>query len=196
MPSPAKPLSEVLTLANALIFRITHLDNVTHILAHGLYCQSSDVVNPEFVPIGKPDIIGKRASRVVGADPGGSLVDYVPFYFTPCTPMLKNIVTGWNGVRQRGRSEVVVLVSSFDTVEALAIPVVVADRNATLMSATVKRGGHCWAASRGTRSAAATSSETTMTRSRSSAIRRKHSSTDSCLRLRCSASLPMTKHRK
>jgi hypothetical protein len=35
---------------------------------------------------------------------------------------------------------VVVLVSSFDTIEALDIPIVVADRNATLMSTTMKSG--------------------------------------------------------
>jgi hypothetical protein len=140
MPPSPKPLSEVLTLANALIFRITHRDNVPHIMANGLHCQSSAVVNPNFVSIGSSDIIGKRASRTVEVDPGGLLVNYVPFYFTPCTPMLYNIVTGRNGVQQRARSEVVVLVSSFDRVEALEIPIVVADRNATLMSTNMKAG--------------------------------------------------------
>ncbi|WP_434480148.1 type II toxin-antitoxin system toxin DNA ADP-ribosyl transferase DarT [Gemmatimonas sp.] len=140
MSPSLKPLSEVLTLANALIFRITHRDNVPHILANGLHCQRSGVVNPAFVPIGSSDIIGKRASRTVDVAPGGLLVNYVPFYFTPCTPMLYNIVTGRNGVKQRARSEVVVLVSSFDTIEALDIPIVVADRNATLMSTTMKSG--------------------------------------------------------
>ncbi|MCO4100247.1 MAG: DUF4433 domain-containing protein [Gemmatimonas sp.] len=140
MSPSQKPLSEVLTLANALIFRITHRDNVPHILTHGIHCQSSDVVNPAFVPIGSTDIIGKRASRTVDVAPGGLLVNYVPFYFTPCTPMLYNIVTGRNGVVQRARAEVVVLVSSFDEVERLGIQMVVADRNATLMSATMKSG--------------------------------------------------------
>jgi hypothetical protein len=140
MSPSQKPLSEVLTLERALIFRITHSDNVPHILANGLHCQSSDVVNPDFVPIGSSSIIDKRASKTVGAPPGGMLVDYVPFYFTPCSPMLHNVVTGRNGVELRARAEVVVLVSSFDTVEALDIPVVVADRNATLMSATMKSG--------------------------------------------------------
>jgi hypothetical protein len=140
MPPLQKPLSEVLMLERALIFRITHRDNVPHILANGLHCQSSNVANPTFVPIGNPDIIGKRASRTVDADPGGLLVDYVPFYFTPCTPMLYNIVTGHNGATLRARAEVVVLVSSFDTMEFLGIPVVVADRNATLKFASMKSG--------------------------------------------------------
>ena len=86
MAASPKPLSEVLTLERALVFRITHRDNVPHILAKGLHCQSSDVVNPDFVPIGSPSIIDKRASKTVGAPPGGMLVDYVPFYFTRVHP--------------------------------------------------------------------------------------------------------------
>jgi hypothetical protein len=140
MPAAPKLLSEVLTLERALIFRITHRDNVPHIMQHGLHCQSSDVVDPSFVPIGSTEIIAKRTSRKVAALPGGLLVDYVPFYFTPCTPMLYNIVTGHNGVKERARAEVVVLVSSFEKVESLGIPVVVADRNATLIHATMKSG--------------------------------------------------------
>jgi hypothetical protein len=188
MPPSQKPLSEVLTLDRALIFRITHRDNVLRILTHGIHCQSSEVVNPAFVSIGSADIIGKRTSRTVDVAPGGLLVNYVPFYFTPCTPMLYNIVTGRNGVVQRACSEVVVLVSSFDEVERLGIQMVVADRNATLMSATMKAGRALLEDSRGWRGAAATSSATRTIRGPSSGIRRKPSFTNSCLPLVCSAS--------
>lgn len=82
----------------ALIFRITHIANVPWILENGLYCRSAAEQDPRFVEIGNPDLIDKRKHRVVPAPPGGTLSDYVPFYFTPYSPMLYNIKTGWRGI--------------------------------------------------------------------------------------------------
>ncbi len=94
-----------LTPERALIFRITHIDNVAWILANGLHCNSSPVRDPNFVQIGNPDLIAKRPNRRVPIPPGGGLGDYVPFYFTPCSPMLLNIVTGHGGIARRPRRE-------------------------------------------------------------------------------------------
>ncbi|MDB2384574.1 DUF4433 domain-containing protein [Endozoicomonas sp.] len=38
--------------------------------------------------------------------------DYVPFYFTPFSPMMYNIYTGRGGVQRRNNEEIVILVSS------------------------------------------------------------------------------------
>src|SRR6185437_10314171 len=108
----AKQLADILGADKALIFRITHRDNIPDILKNGLHCRNSEHVDPGFVPIGNPEIIDKRKARHVACRPGGTLADYVPFYFTPCTPMLYNIVSGHNGLKRYGRSEIVVLVSS------------------------------------------------------------------------------------
>ena len=43
----------------ARIFRITHIANVPWVLDHGLGCASSDVLDPDFRPIGDPDLIAK-----------------------------------------------------------------------------------------------------------------------------------------
>ena len=40
--------------------------------------------------------------------------DYVPFYFTPFSPMMYNIKTGWGGIRQRNNDEIVIMVSSLE----------------------------------------------------------------------------------
>ena len=66
-----------------------------------MHCRNSTIRDPNFVPIGNADLIDKRHTRQVRCPPGGTLSDYVPFYFTPFTPMLLNIKTGFNGVRQR-----------------------------------------------------------------------------------------------
>ena len=65
-----KPLSETLTPENALIFRITHRENVGWILRNGLHCQSSTVSAPDFVGIGNSELIEKRRYRIVPIHPG------------------------------------------------------------------------------------------------------------------------------
>ena len=101
-----------LTPEKALIFRMTHIANVPWILDHGLHCRSSEIRDPNFCEIGNPDLIDKRARRVLPIAPGGTLSDYVPFYFTPATPMLLNIKTGYNGIRQTPMPEIAIFVSS------------------------------------------------------------------------------------
>ena len=124
-----------LTPERALIFRITHIDNVAWILANGLHCNSSPVRDPNFVQIGNPDLIAKRRSRRGPIPPGGGLGDYVPFYFTPCSPMLLNIVTGHGGIVQGPRREIVILVSSLPRQSEWGVRFVFSDRHAYLRTA-------------------------------------------------------------
>jgi hypothetical protein len=135
MDSSSPPLSRILTPERALIFRITHLRNVPWILRNGLVCANGSDTDPDFVSIGNPDLIAKRPQRVVGIPPGGTLADYVPFYFTPKSPMLLNIKTGWGGVRQRPNEEIVILVSSLKTLFERRIEFVFTDRHAYLVQA-------------------------------------------------------------
>jgi hypothetical protein len=124
------------SLEKALIFRITHVVNVPWILANGLRCRSSAVQDPNYVEIGNPDLIDKRKHRVVPMPPGGTLSDYVPFYFTPYSPMLYNIKTGWNGMVRRSMSEIVILVSSLPALAEREVPFLFTDRHASLVNAT------------------------------------------------------------
>jgi len=104
---------------SAYIFRITHVDNVAWILRNGLHCSTSDVADPKFIPIGMKDLIERRRRRQVLVAPYGTLGDYIPFYFTPWSPMLMNIKTGRNGVIQRPNNEIVILVSSLHDIARL-----------------------------------------------------------------------------
>ena len=114
-------MRDVLTPVKALIFRITHINNIPWILANGVHCRESPSVDPNFINIGCPDLIEKRKRRVVPVPPGGTLSAYVPFYFTPLSPMLLNIKTGRNGVALRPMSEIVILVSSLHRVRELSL---------------------------------------------------------------------------
>ena len=128
-------MSKYLTPEKALIFRIVHRDNVPWILDNGLHCKNSKVLDPNFVEIGNKDLIGKRGRHLVKQPPGGTLSDYVPFYFTPFSHMLLNIKTGWGGIRQRNNDEIVIMVSSLRTLQADQIPFLFTDRHAYLVAA-------------------------------------------------------------
>lgn len=75
-----------------------------------------------WINIGNPELIDKRAGHLVPAGTSGTLHDYVPFYFTPFSPMLMNIHSGRGGIMQRPNEEIVILVSSLRHVAAQNVP--------------------------------------------------------------------------
>ena len=113
----------------ALIWRIVHRDNLPWILDNGLHCANSGVLSPNYVNIGNPDLIDKRRHRAVPITPRGTLADYVPFYFTPFSVMMKNIHSGWS-VQQRRNEEIVILVSSLHRIEELGLSFVFTNAHA------------------------------------------------------------------
>lgn len=127
----ATDLSRSLNPRKALIFRITHRDNLPWLLANGLYCRSAVEQAPDFVTIGNRELIGRRATREIPVPPGGTLSDYVPFYFTPASPMLLNIVTG-RGVPVQRKEDILVLVCSLPRLQEVGASFVFTDRHAYL----------------------------------------------------------------
>jgi ssDNA thymidine ADP-ribosyltransferase, DarT len=113
----------------ALIFRITHRDNLPWIMDHGLDASNGAAPDPNFRNIGNLDLINKRSRRPVTVGKGGTLADYIPFYFTPFSIMMLNIHTGYN-VRQVSNEEIVILASSLHRVAELGIPFVFTDQHA------------------------------------------------------------------
>jgi hypothetical protein len=114
----------------ALIWRIVHRDNLPWILDNGLHCGNSAVKSPTWVNIGNPELIDKRSHHPVPLAAGGYLNDYVPFYFTPFSPMLRNINTGWGGITKRPNEEIVILVSSLHVIAAQGLCYVFTDSHA------------------------------------------------------------------
>jgi len=122
--------SQTLNPKKALIWRIVHRDNIPWILDNGLHCGNSAIQSPNWVHIGNPELIDKRATHPVPVGMGGCLNDYVPFYFTPFSPMMKNIHSGWGGIRQQPNDEIVIMVSNLYRVRDFALPFVFTDGHA------------------------------------------------------------------
>lgn len=114
----------------ALIWRIVHRHNLPWVLDNGLHCGNGGQLAPNWVSIGNTELIDKRRRHPVPQPPGGVLGDYVPFYFTPFSPMLRNIQTGWGGVQRLPSEDILILVSDLHHLTELQIPFLFTDSHA------------------------------------------------------------------
>ena len=119
----------------ALIFRVTHINNVPWTLSKGLHCKNSQFKDPDFVQIGDPELILKRETRIVPILPGDTLSDYIAFYFTPFSMMMYNIHTGYNQIKKFPNSEIVIMVSSLHKLDDSNASFIYTDRHAYLSPA-------------------------------------------------------------
>ena len=96
------------------LYRMTHIDNVPHILSHGITHRNSVNKNPNFTPIGDSTLISTRDGFVL--DNGRTLGEYIPFYFGPRMPMLYVIQKGFNGVPITHAQDIVYCVTSIQKI--------------------------------------------------------------------------------
>jgi hypothetical protein len=101
-------MSDIMTLEEVKIYRITHLRNLSHILKHGITHRRSPNANPNYVSIGDTRLINTRDKVQVYVNnedisPSGALItlgDFIPFYFGIRMPMLYVIQRGGNFVEK------------------------------------------------------------------------------------------------
>jgi ssDNA thymidine ADP-ribosyltransferase, DarT len=124
-----------LTPDNAYIWRIVHKSNLPTVFQRGCVSRSLAPLGTPYVEIGNPELILKRTARHIPIAPFGTLADFVPFYFTPFSPMLYNIKTGFQGVPKKSMEDIVILASSLHDVAAAGIQFVFTDRHAYLQTA-------------------------------------------------------------
>ncbi|MBL7794549.1 MAG: DUF4433 domain-containing protein [Saprospiraceae bacterium] len=93
------------------LYRITHVDNLPHILHHGLVVAGHPQADPGFRSIGDSSLIGVRRELDAPDPPGGKFSEYVPFYLGHRSPMLYQIATGHEGVERIPQSDIVYIVA-------------------------------------------------------------------------------------
>jgi len=114
------------------LFRMIHIDNVPHILEHGITHRQSDNANPEYVQIGDASLIVVRSTLTVEVNNGDLLSDnfpviclgdFIPFYFGFKMPMLYVMQKGGNFVaRATNPEDIIYLVSSVERVIEEEVP--------------------------------------------------------------------------
>jgi hypothetical protein len=99
------------------IYRMTHIENIPHILKFGITHKNSLNSNPNFVAIGDLSLIDNRSTKEVRIDNGDFLDfsaptiilgNFIPFYFGLKMPMLYVVQNGGNFVKQATRAEDIV----------------------------------------------------------------------------------------
>lgn len=107
-------------LKNVKLYRITHIENIPHILQFGITHKNSINGNQNYKDIGDKRLIDTRNRKNVCVDNGDdsearntktiSLGEYTPFYFGVRMPMLYVAQHGGNFVEQATPSEEIVYV--------------------------------------------------------------------------------------
>ncbi len=107
-------LYRMIDLDKIYIYRMTHIDNIAHILSNGITHKDSKNSNPDYIPIGDPSIISTRNNKALNNEK--SLGDYIPFYFGLRMPMLFVIQKGYNNVEITHAENIVYCVSSIQKI--------------------------------------------------------------------------------
>jgi len=114
------------------VYHITHLDNLPRILAAGaLWCDRRvRDAQVEIRGIAYGHIKTRREGIVVPMGPGGTLADYVPFYFCPRAPMLYAIYRDQVPGIEGGQSRIAHLELDAEALIAAGLPCFHTDGNA------------------------------------------------------------------
>lgn len=123
------------------IYRMTHIENIPHILKYGITHKNSLNANPNFISIGDLSLIDTRKSKVVSVNNGNHLDfeaptivlgNFIPFYFGIRMPMLYVMQNGGNFVEKATPAQdIVYLACSLESILKSEIPYYFSDGHAT-----------------------------------------------------------------
>lgn len=103
------------------VFRMVHVDNLRFVLEHGLYAGTHPDRDPDYIFIGDSTLTQQRQSFIIPLEGAGNIGDYVAFYFSPRSPMLYNIHTGYRGIPQRPQADIVYLCCQLNKLEEAGV---------------------------------------------------------------------------
>ncbi|MBI2423598.1 MAG: DUF4433 domain-containing protein [Candidatus Hydrogenedentes bacterium] len=111
------------------ILRMIHISNLSVcIQRRGLHAPNMTPLDGLFWRfIHSAEVQSKRKIQVIPCGPGGTVHDYVPFYFGPLSPMLLNLKTGRVSGYNEGQEVLVYLVSTVQAIESAKLRFVFSD---------------------------------------------------------------------
>ena len=92
-------------------YRVTHIENLPLLIQNGIVSKHHPKADKSYINIGHIEIVGLREKMNVKLEGYGHIGEYVPFYFTPRSIMLLNIITGVNNqfVPKRAKDELLII---------------------------------------------------------------------------------------
>ena len=87
------------------LYRLTHIDNIAHIIENGVTHRNSPNANPDYVLINDSSI--KYSRNIFQVSKKQELGDYTPFYFGKRIPMLYEIQNGLHSVHKIHAKDIV-----------------------------------------------------------------------------------------
>ena len=111
------------------IFHFTHINNLPLILADGglQTCGALRQAGVNYKDVAYSGLQDRRARTYIPCGVGGTLHDYVPFYFCPLSPMLFSIAKGKVPDYDEGTRPLIFFVSSAQVIQQAALPFVFTD---------------------------------------------------------------------
>jgi len=103
-----------MNLNKIYLYRITHINNIAHILKYGITHSNSLNANNDYMQIGDGSLISTRNGFKLNN--GRKLGEYIPFYFGKRMPMLYVIQKGFNQVNTYNPEDIVYCVSSVEKI--------------------------------------------------------------------------------
>lgn len=125
---------QLMTSIPTPIYHITHINNLASIRAAGglRSLNLMRLARTGYTNIAYFGIQYRRATTQVPCGAGGTLHDYVPFYFAPRSPMLYTIHRGNVGGYDQGQGPIVHLVSTAEAVRTAGLSFVFTDGHGTI----------------------------------------------------------------
>jgi hypothetical protein len=118
----------MIDLKSIYLYRMTHIDNISHIILNGITHSTSSKSNSQFVPIGDNSLISRRNDYTLRN--GKKLGDYIPFYFGVRMPMLYVLQNGFNMVAPIPAENIVYCVCSVQNIIDLNLDFIFTDGHA------------------------------------------------------------------
>lgn len=111
------------TLVDIKLYRLTHIENIPHILQNGITHKNSKNANLDYKNIGDISLIKTREQKQVDVTNGKDTIikritlgDFVPFYFGVKMPMLFVIQNGGNFTTKTLPSDIIYIVCLLDEI--------------------------------------------------------------------------------